>query len=50
MNVLDQVNDSFALMNNIDLLFAMLGSVEILHELVDLSFLPAFVMISGSSS
>ena len=35
VDALDQVNDRFLPINNIGVSFAMLSSVEIVHELVD---------------
>ena len=48
-DILEQINDRFLLMNNIALSFAMLSSVEIVRELIDLEFLSVDTMISRST-
>ena len=45
VDVLEQINERFPPMNNIGLSFAMLSSVEIVHELIDWEFLPVEAMI-----
>ena len=48
VDVLDQANDRFLPMNNVGVSFAILSLVEIVHELVDLEFLPAESAKRGS--
>ena len=46
--MLDQVNNRFLAINNIGVSFAMLSSVEMVHELVDWEFLPVKSTKRGS--
>ena len=50
VDILDQVNNTFPLIDNIGLSFTMLSSAEIARELVKWEFLPADATIHGSSS
>ena len=48
VDVLDQVHDRFPPLNNIGVSFAMISSVEIVHELIDWEFSPVESTKRGS--
>ena len=48
VEALDQINDRLLLMNNISLSFAILSSIEMMHELIDQIFLSIYATIQRS--